>query len=145
MLRPKKYPLNQDGVFDFNDQYSYAEVRHTTCCGACELFELVDGPLPSLAVLAAWQRGEVSFDDDFGYESSGNFKPLVLFTDRVAYRNGSSLAAYIRRHRLGAVIETRPVHNPNSRHRVQGWLWRIDRRRWESWVKKHVIFERENA
>lgn len=142
MMKPKKWRTDQDGVFDFNNQYSCASVRGTTCCGTCELYWLDDGPLAALAVLAGWQTGRVKGYDDMGNISyDGNFKPVVLFTDRTTFRNGTSLADYITRHRLGEVVTTTPVRNPNSGANVQGWLWRIDRRRWERWVRDHVIFE----
>jgi hypothetical protein len=141
MRKPKKYPLNQDGVFDFNTSHTFSSVRHTSCCGACELYNLEDGPLAALAILAAWQSGEVSSYDPDTFEDDGNFKPVVLFTDRVTYRNGQALADYITEHRLGEVSTIQPVRNPNSRAQIQAWLWRINRTRWNSWVRNHVVFE----
>ena len=142
MMKPKKWRTDQDGVFDFNYRYSCANVRNTTCCGTCELHDLADGPLASLAILAAWQEGLIkNFSDEGNVIYRGNFKPIVLFTDRTTFRNGTSLADYIRRHRLGEVVTTTPVRNPNSGAKVQGWLWRINRQRWNTWVRKHVVFE----
>ena len=130
-----------DDTFDFNKQVTFAHARHTTCCGMCELNELQSGPVASLAALAAWQEGYYGFGTDF---TSGNFKPMVIFSDRVNYQNGEELAEFIRAKRLGNLVTIKPVRNPNSGYNVQGWLWRIDKKRWNAWVKKHIIWEGED-
>lgn len=102
------------------------QVERTTCCGMYEMYDLAEGPPRSLAALALAIR-------------NWNYKPMVVFTDAVQYGNGIALAKYIQDKRLGTVVTIPPSYNPNSGHRVQAWLWRINKRRWKKWVAKNVV------
>lgn len=136
-----KRKLKTKTLFDFNNYVTETRVNHTTCCGLCELHWLDDGPVPALAALAAWQKGAKGFEGD-GYNRHGNFKPLVVFTDAVAYKNGKELADFIVKNKLGTVVTLPSSRNPNSGNMVQAWLWRIDREVWDVWVETCVKFEK---
>lgn len=122
--------------------YTTAKVRHTSCCGLCELFNLEDGPVDCLAALAAWQHGLDGFDgDDAEFEvGHGNYKPLVVFSDWVDLYNGHRLARYIKKHRLGSLVYSRIAYNENSGNYVRAWLWTIHQTAWEDWMDTHIQF-----
>jgi hypothetical protein len=56
-------------------------------------------------------------------------EPMVLFSSAVkpkhrkASTGCSRFAAYIKRHRLGAVVKTKGVINPSSGNVIVGYLW----------------------
>lgn len=65
----------------------------------------------------------------------------VLFTEVqpkgaiVGY--GKRLADYIEEHNLGTIVASTIATNPNSRNRLRGYIWTINKRALTAWHKKH--------
>jgi hypothetical protein len=96
-------------------------VESTNCCGVGELYDLDGrGPEENIRDMQRILRREVSL--------WVSLKAVYLFHDAVWYGNGRKLAAYIRKHKLGELVETGKVRNPNSRRLIQAWLWTIDKK-----------------
>lgn len=87
-------------------------------CGVDQLHDLGYAPQSILAsfaeqVLEPWRR-------------NGTPPAFVLFSDAVTLGNGTKLAAYLRKHKLGTVYTTQPKMNKNSGNKIQVWTWSPD-------------------
>lgn len=71
---------------------------------------------------------------DRSYVSRGELG-FVLFTDNLVSTHGSRLAQYLKRKKLGNVIQTAPKKNPKSGRQVQCWIWDIDWKALRAWEK----------
>ena len=64
---------------------------------------------------------------------------LLIYTD-VIYSTrdgmGPRLTRYIRRHRLGKVVSSRPSRNPNTTNLIKVWTWTVDKVALRSHVRK---------
>lgn len=107
-----------------------AELKETSCCGLYEIDGLMwNSPKENLLDVCA---------DKYDYSYGGvTRQAFLMFTDAVGNKNGSKLASFIRKHGLGVIYETRPRTNPNSRNRIQVWVWGPDERALKSWWKKN--------
>lgn len=122
---------NKKEKINLNDYCPCAAVERTECCGMAYLSYLDGGPIDCLASLASWQNYD------------GNYKPLVVFADATCYGNGARLATFIRKNDLGEVFDTGPgVHNPNSGNKVKAYLWKINQKNWNKFVKDRFILPR---
>lgn len=94
------------------DEYDVDDVsiELTECCGIEELYNL-DVPNPAIITKV--------------YNDS-NRRAMIIFHDVVSWSNGSSLASYIRRNKLGSLTSSKKVMNPNSRNIIQMWIWYPD-------------------
>lgn len=96
--------------------------NYPACCGIREIADL------SRAASA-----RVAFNQYYTLVvDHGAFHRYVMFTQanrldaarRVTY--GERFTAYIRKHNLGAVIETEENINPNSGNLLKVWIWTVD-------------------
>ncbi len=56
-----------------------------------------------------------------------------IFSDSVVNGNGQAIADFIRKHKLGSLIATRPRKNPNSGNMIKIWIWRFNgKRNWDA-------------
>jgi hypothetical protein len=94
-------------------------VESTNCCGVGELYDL-NGPEDNIRDMKRILRREVG--------PWVSLKAIYLFHDAVVNKNGTMLAAYIRKHKLGKVLAAGKVRNPNSCRLIQAWLWTIDKK-----------------
>lgn len=99
------------------------EVERLECCGIAE----ASGLLP---------EGEESFHGICEAVLGCTYLrgPLLIFSDIVARGRGKKLAAYIRRHKLGSLKESKAVLNRNSGNVIKVWIWQMDR---EAMLKRY--------
>lgn len=100
------------------------EIEETqSCCGIGEMRGLYLDPVNSLlAVSREANRNGEKFN-------------LYLFTDRVSYKNGSNLASYILKNKLGTIVES-PARMGQVGHQVKGWIWSVDWKALDKWYKQ---------
>lgn len=56
---------------------------------------------------------------------------FYLITDVVEFSNGTKVnkncgenfVNFIKQHKLGSVVQTRPKINPNSQNKIRAWIW----------------------
>ena len=54
---------------------------------------------------------------------------FLIFSDHAhALSNGSRLAAFIKKKKLGTVTATRSKVNPNSGNAIKVWVWAVDKK-----------------
>lgn len=94
------------------------------CCGADELYHIE----------AVSDDVRVPVARAYGLCSSA----LIVFTDAVRNRNGSRLARYIRRQKLGKVTSSSVAYNDNSGNDIQAWVWAVDYGALGRWAKVNM-------
>ena len=115
-----------------------ASIGGTTCCGMKELYGLS---------AARWdhktqQNVYISVEELVAtvYHFRRNQTPFcfVLFSDLAesTLKQGIGLAEYIREHKLGDILKTKPTRNPNSRNLIHAWIWTLDTKALNAWYKK---------
>ena len=99
-------------------------------CGVNQLYDLYDTPEKILhQVISA-----SSIQDDTGM----SFPAFYVFSDNFEEEEeGTKLARYITRHKLGAVVATRKRRNPNTHNLIQVWVWAPREKALRSWARKH--------
>lgn len=129
------------------------------CCGLYRLTGVVLHSKQTVgpAVIAAFQKrmftGEApaGIRDNQGYLVNNGVripfapykKPLVVFTDAVEYGRGTALKEYIEKNNLGTVTASKPVHNLNSDHLIQGFFWEVNYETLENWKYHGLPLEKE--
>lgn len=117
------------------------EFNGMSCCGMVELHGIGDGYSPKQVIQA------------YCYENGGGKKPnaFVIFSAHVGSTGqeaklsqhdtsyGRKLADYIRRHKLGAVTESKlsPNWRNHPTHLLKVWTWAPDPKTLDPWYKKH--------
>ncbi len=100
--------------------------RQQNCCGVRELYALGGRSLEIIKQVHGWINGT--------YNAA-----FYMFADNVAAGNGKKLARYIAKHKLGHIAETSPTHNPQSNHKLQVWLWTIDKVAIDKFIADHNV------
>lgn len=55
---------------------------------------------------------------------------IILFSDVAGpKKGGAKLAAFIGKKKLGPLISSRAVVNPNSGNKIKVWMWTVDRKK----------------
>jgi hypothetical protein len=62
---------------------------------------------------------------------------IIIFSDSARRGNGKDLAKYITANKLGTVIPSEEVMNPNTKRKIQMWIWQLDRSAIIKWLKKN--------
>lgn len=99
-----------------------ADINETTCCGLMELYGLSDNTPGNLVLIVAnhrFEQANYGNKDEYGY-------CFVLFTDVSEKDYGPGLVKYIKKNKLGKVIQTSSKRNPNTGHRIRAWIWEIN-------------------
>lgn len=102
------------------------QIEETQCCGVDELGNLGDHDSAQEAMEALCTR----LEDRFSLEEDPC--AIYLFTgviedtygDEPTY--GQDFAEFIKENKLGKVVETKPVINPNTDNTIVAWLWTVD-------------------
>ena len=107
-----------------------------SCCGVRELHGVSDTPPIELL-----QETCQELYDYYSYkynELNGNFA-FIVFSDTVhrGRHNGRRFAGYIRRYKLGTVVESPIRVNPNTGHKLRVWTWAVDWKAMKKWWEKH--------
>lgn len=90
------------------DEYDNCNIDLTECCGIEEFYGLSSDTNAVLAYIA----------------DNSDRRAMIIFHDRIGDGNrGEKLANKIRRLKLGKVIGTPAVHNPNSGNLIKMWTW----------------------
>lgn len=99
------------------------DIQDTYCCGVKEL----DG-------ISAF-RSAKQVMGEFYNEITNNFNcpPIILFTGVSKKGYAQKLKLYIKRNKLGAVVNTKPVKNPNSGNLIEAFLWTVNYKALEKW------------
>lgn len=50
---------------------------------------------------------------------------------------GKALAAYIKDNKLGTIISSEIRVNPNSKNKIQTWIWHVNKRALSKWLKEN--------
>ncbi len=126
-------------------------LERVSCCGLREAEDVGvhETPEEALQDLCA----NASTADPYGRsEANQLFQPSlggfshIVFTGAAATSRrtyADKLAAYIRRHKLGAVTTARKARNPNSGNILGVYVWTVNRRVLAAWYKKHPINEED--
>lgn len=81
-------------------------------------------------------------DDDNAVDSlmsihKGDLAAHVVFSvtsrECVKHAKGIALAKYIRKHKLGSVVSTKPAVNPNHKGTLRAWLWTPNKKTFIQW------------
>ena len=100
------------------------------CCGISELTPIQDYKNnPEQAVKEACVQ----------IFENGNTSAFLIFSDTGHKVAGNNLAKYIKQNRLGAVSKTKPAINPNSKHSLQVWIWKINQSNLRKYWKNNRI------
>ncbi len=91
----------------YNSDFADAEVNQLECCGIEELYGLATNPNDNL----------------FALEEQSSHRAMVIFHDTVNRGLGKKLVAKIRKKKLGTVISSPVVKNPNTSNDIQMWIW----------------------
>ena len=66
---------------------------------------------------------------------------FMIFTDIKRKKAGKTLEAYLRRNKLGTVTKSMPAINPNSKNSLTVWVWKINKKKLETYKNKEIIYE----
>ncbi len=91
----------------------------SSCCGIGEICGL---KRPDITLAEASDYGVFQYN-------------IYVFTDAVSYKAGKRLAEYIIKHKLGTITTSKPERNPNTRRLVQVWIWNVDKKAANKWLK----------
>jgi hypothetical protein len=98
-------------------------------CGVYQLFDLYSTPE---SILHEVISGNIYDGGEF------SFPAFYVFSDNFeADKEGTKLAAYIERHKLGRVIASRKRVNGNTHNLIQVWIWSPNERSLRKWARKH--------
>ena len=61
---------------------------------------------------------------------------IVMFSDNVAYKNGPTLARYIKQNKLGTIKETGEEESLNTGSTINTWMWHLDKEKLKEWDQK---------
>ena len=107
------------------------EIRdHIQCCGINELTPITDNtnnPKQTIkdACYQIYERGE-----------KGAF---VFFSDTGKKKAGINLKNFILENNLGTITESKSMINPNSRHKLQMWIWELNKRNLKNfWLNNKI-------
>lgn len=110
-----------------------SNIQGTSCCGVGEIYGLY---------VDATER-QTNFDNTIRsvleYRFANHEHAIYLFTDAVDDGNGVGFRNFIRHNRLGRVVETHKVVNPNSDNYIKAWLWTPNEKNLEKYAKKHKL------
>lgn len=87
--------------------------RTQNCCGVRELYNLGGPSRDIIKQVCEAINGTLN-------------AAFYMFADNTESTNGTKLAAYITKHKLGKLIKTPAVFNPQSQHMLEVWLWELD-------------------
>lgn len=99
-------------------QYSYSYkliimIRNTGCCGLKEIDGLQSRAIDSLEQVVQYR--------------TKNLFCSVVFSDNTRWdKRGIKLGKYIEENKLGSIVKTRSVKNPNSNNTINVWVWNIN-------------------
>ena len=97
------------------------------CCGLREASGLQDTPIKDCIYEVARSR--------FGYEYE-KFG-FVIFSEKAECRRGSKLKAYIKKHKLGTVVQSPIEVNPNTSNRLRVYIYTIHQDNLLKWWNKN--------
>lgn len=105
------------------------DLRAMSCCGFKELSGLSYGHNGDPAAqMRDFHARATRIGFNFG---------CVLFTATARAKYGRTFAAYITEHKLGELTVGHLALNPNTGHKVQGWIWAVDKPALAAWAKAH--------
>lgn len=105
-----------------------------SCCGIKEIGNLSGFRTPEKAMISVCEQ-----EESFG---------IILFSEISEWRKDRHLnmtlgvfyaknfSELITKNKLGSVIETESVFNPNSENKIKAYLWNVDNKALKSWYKK---------
>lgn len=103
---------------------------HLDCCGINEII-YIDGNKnkPEITIIEVCEEIYVQ----------GKEGAYLIFSDvgnkRIA---GNNLKNFIIDKNLGEITETPPAINPNTKHHLQMWVWKINKRNLRNYYLKHT-------
>ena len=103
------------------------DLENMNCCGIREASGLQDTPIKNCIYAVARLR--------FGYEQE-QFG-FVIFSEEASYRKGSKLKAYIKKHKLGTVVQSPIEVNPNTSNRLRVYIYTIHQDNLQKWWLKN--------
>jgi hypothetical protein len=62
---------------------------------------------------------------------------MILFSDTVRNHGGTAYAEYITENKLGSIIESKIITNPNSCNKIRTWIWHVNKRGLGKWYKEN--------
>ena len=112
-------------------------LEELSCCGMREL----DG-VSNNAPIGLLQKmcGDLcdSYYSEENTKLNSNFA-FIVFSDTFhrGKHSGRRFAGYIRRYKLGNVVESPIRVNPNTGHKLRVWTWAVDWKAMKKWWEKH--------
>jgi len=102
------------------------------CCGIRELSGIGYYASPAACIKELLVNDEDEYDGP-AIDSMMD-RPFIIFSAVTCYKHqpnvpvtyGDKLMRYIRRHKLGTVVPTKPVKNPGSGNTVKAYIWTPD-------------------
>lgn len=101
------------------------ELNRTKCCGLRELHGIQhdDWTLPTPTAIVEYVKNMM-----FSSSRDAAFITFAAATGNPGgITQGKKLAAFIEKEKLGKLSTMEPAINPNSKHNLVVWLWRVDR------------------
>lgn len=104
------------------------------CCGLHEISNIAEyTDMPELVIEELCK----TFNE---YEGDQAFRgAFMYFTGVVKEKYGQQLASYIRKNRLGTIVQTPAATNLRSGNKIKVWIWVHDRKRLRTWAAKRNI------
>jgi hypothetical protein len=101
--------------------------NNMSCCGIKELSGL-SGLTPDSVFKEFGKQAYTKSERDGRYENNrwrhAIFSQASVHAGANVY--GTKFAAYIVKHKLGTVVETEELVNPNSGNYLKAWIWTVD-------------------
>lgn len=108
-------------------------------CRNGDVFDREDGIPPKEIIYSAftnWLDGDSeTFLGDYIDPEDFTFG-IVMFSDSTRRGNGQKLAAYITRYKLGTIIPSDIIINPNTGRDIQAWMWQLNIPALITWLEK---------
>lgn len=97
------------------------------CCGMADI--AVEGVPPIESLREFWE--DWYFTQEYSYRP-----PIIILSERRRAPVASRVVELIRKHKLGSVVMTPIVHNPNSNNRIRAFLWTPNVKSLKAFAKK---------
>jgi hypothetical protein len=102
---------------DIDEDEIDIDIESCECCGVKELNGISDYS----------SKEVVKFVKGYRYDNDVH-PPFYLFTGITDKRYAQRLANYIKRNKLGRVVQTQSKVNPNSNNHITAYLWQVNSR-----------------
>lgn len=121
-MKKRKFKVTEDDTYEF-------EIDSIECCGIYEINGLDTRPVNIIKGIIEHLHRDYR---------------LLIFHDAIKYKRGEKLAAFIRRHKLGRVVASSTVWNPNTSRNIKMWTYYPDWKALRKFDKERIDYKEES-